>query len=78
MINISLPLLVTWNANLLNPNKILFYIQQLGVNKTDKERKIICVGKYVEKLKPTWIADWNVKYYSHNGIQCIGFLKEFN
>lgn len=53
MINISLPLLVTWNANLLNPNKILFYIQQLGVNKTDKERKIICVGKYVEKLKPT-------------------------
>ena len=42
------------------------------------EKKIKCVGKYVEKLEPTYIADGNVKYYSHHVIQFIGFLKEFN
>lgn len=29
----------------------------------------------MEKLKTTYTADGNVKYYSHNGIQFIGFLK---
>ena len=78
MIDISPPLLITWNANLLNHKKILFYIHQLGIIKTGKERKIICVCKDVEKLEPTYIADRNVKYYSHHGIQFIGLLKEFN
>lgn len=51
-----------------------YYFAYTRMTKSQRQ-PITSFGEYMEKLEPSYISGWNVKWWSHFGKQCDIFLK---